>query len=239
MKNLVVTLLAMHIFCSCQKDNLIVPENGSLDISFENFVDNEPLALNKKYLSPSNDTFSVQQFKYYISNVSLYTSGKIYTEKLSYHLIEHGKKQKFQLLEIPVGSYDSLKFSIGIDSSHNHRIDFTGDLDPNNNMVWDWNSGYKFLLMEGNFYGPTSITGLVFHIGNDINYRTIRLSAPIHVVKGKPSNVSIKSDINGMFRSPHPIDFDIINEAMFGTNTTLIANNYKQGMFSVRQIINP
>jgi hypothetical protein len=240
MKYLWYLLLSVWILTGCKKDEPII--DPRIEIQFQNVVGSDPLVLNaSKYLSPTNDTFNVSQFKYYVSNVILSSKeGKNYVEPQSYHLISQEGKLAFKLNSIPpYGTYDTFTFSIGVDSSHNHTLVATGDLDPNTNMAWDWNTGYKFLLLEGDYATLSKKGGLIFHIGQDANYKTITLNGTITVANGKKTIIKIKSDINEMFINPNTIDFNVLHEAMFGSEAAKIADNYANGMFTISSIINP
>lgn len=234
MKCLCSLFCIAYLFTNCTKDNPIV--QPQVEFRFENVVGKDALNYSNKYVSPGGDTFSVSQFKYYVSNIVFYADDKIiYKENESYHLIDHLGKLKFKLKNAPqIGNYTSFSFAIGIDSSYNHRIDYSGDLDPNNNMSWDWNTGYKFLLFEGEFITKTKKVPLIFHIGEDTNFKTLKFIKSYELKLGKILEINIQADINKMFLSPNSIDFDVMNEAMFGKDASKIAQNYANGMFSLK-----
>ncbi|WP_316930094.1 MbnP family protein, partial [Hymenobacter sp. IS2118] len=46
--------------------------------------------------------------------------------------------QLLALKDIPVGDYQSVSFTVGVDSARNVAGAQTGALDPNNGMFWTW-----------------------------------------------------------------------------------------------------
>ena len=242
-----LALAAMVGLTSCGKDDddCGCPADGTenkVQVTIDNHVGGLPLNLDtEKYVSPAGDTFKLGELKYYISNVTLKNAitGKVYTEENSYHLIDvNNNKTSFTLNNIPKDIYDEITFSIGVDPVANKKTDQVGDLDPNNEMAWDWNTGYKFMVATGKFYDLGVEKGLVFHVGSDANYKTVTLAFPkgLKLPSDKLQSMLISADVNQMFRSPNQIDFNQINAVMGGPNATKIAENYANGMFTVTDI---
>ena len=130
----------------------------SLSFSFKALANDAPLVMstnstNKGYVNAGGDHFTVTLFNYYISNIRLKKAdGSEYVEPESYHLIRHGEgKTTFTVSNLPEGNYTSMEFLIGVDAPRNTSGAQTGDLDVSNNMFWDWNQGYVFFKLEGNY----------------------------------------------------------------------------------------
>lgn len=222
----------------------IIPDSlaGVLKLEFRNHVDGLPLLFTpNEFKSPAQDTFRVDDFKYYISNVKLRNTqtGRVYTEKNSYHLIEQQKgKTSFVMNRIPVKGFDVLEFSVGVDAVQNASTAKTGDLDANNNMAWDWNTGYIFMRFGGfQVKKGVQVKGLRFHVGDNVNYKTFTFPlSQVNFVKNKPYTARIGANINELFRTPQLIDFDVMYDVMDGSDATTIANNYETGMFTLDEV---
>ncbi|MDX5421692.1 MAG: hypothetical protein LPK07_09680 [Hymenobacteraceae bacterium] len=240
LKNLLPKLLLLALalpFVTACNDDDDTQAQADVTVQLENLINNQPLALNTTYTSPAGDTYQVQDFKYYISNVKLLgaNGSATYLEPESYHLIsETDGKTSFVMRNVPAGSYSRIEFSLGVDEEMNHRIDHQGDLDPSSDMVWDWDTGYKFLLLVGTYTGDTKSGGLVFHIGEDANYRTFTmdLQQPLDIRTEPDYTLHITTDLDALFQNPHFIDFDELNTAMGGENARRIVENYTQGFFT-------
>lgn len=247
---IMLTILATTI-SSCYKeadDDQTTP--GKIVISFDNRINGDPLELNpvNKYTNPHGDDFRIEKFKYYISNVKLRNKKdhSHFTEAESYHLISPDQESHIKSfeLEVPAGEYDLIEFSVGVDPDKNTSLSYDGDLDPNNSMAWDWEAGYKFLVMEGKYYTPATGSaggGLVFHIGENKNYKSFALplaegSSGLKVSPSLEKTITVTVAIEEMWKAPHLINFNEVNEAMFGENASKIAENYSDGMFSIQKI---
>lgn len=118
-------------------------------------------------LFPHSDSTSVHldQMRGYISQVKFVKEGQVTTEKNSFHLVDFlsGTTVHFNVPEI---NYDSVYFTLGIDSAVQVQGVMEGDLDPSNGMYWTWQSGYIHLKLEGNIAAGSGQTrNFQFHIG--------------------------------------------------------------------------
>jgi hypothetical protein len=243
--------------CSDKDDDVTPPDNtptgtvypdslaGELNMQFVHTVDGQPLFFETQhYVNPAGDSFKVVELKYYISNLKLKNSsnGQTFALPNSYYLLNpKADKNNFALKGIPVKDYDQLEFSVGVDAAANASTARTGDLDPTNEMAWDWNTGYKFLVFSGNRVSQISNLnnqGLVFHMGENKNYRTLNfpLTQTLNFRKNQPYIVQIGVNLNELFKNPDLIDFDVVKNVMGGSNAEKLANNYGTGMFSIQQI---
>jgi hypothetical protein len=234
---LVLALFFILTSCNTDEDE---PKNTKLTILFSNTVNSEPLVLNsRRYINIEGEEFTIERLKYYISNIKLRNkkTGEYYMEPESYHLITPDQKTADIAIEllVPEAEYDQLTFGVGVDETKNTSLSYDGDLDPNNSMAWDWESGYKFFVLEGKYYSTKTGSngdGLVFHVGENKNYKTIAL--PLHDRSVKGDTITIDVAVEQMWKTPNPISFDELNEAMFGANASKIADNYSEGMFSIK-----
>jgi hypothetical protein len=210
------------------------PKYRTVVLSFRANVDGKPLVLGSgRYQNPNGTgEFTVENFKLYVSNIVLVNSQteKTHREEDSYHLLRfdsHEGVYNVSIDSVALIDIDSLYFSIGVDSAKNTSIDNIGDLDPNSQMAWNWNVGYKFVVMEGNYYkqGDGKPTPLVFHIGFPENYK--RLSFKIDPFR--PSNEQINFDVNisAMFGMPNQINFDTLSSVTFNrSKAQFVAGNF-------------
>jgi len=241
MKKLQTALILMMslIFSSC--DNTDEPQaSNSITIEFENVIGEESLTIGDKLYQRDGASFNISAFKYYISNVVLLNeSGDvIYEEEGSYHLIAQSQSESnlsFTLKDVPDLQVASLSFSIGVDPIANKSIDNEGDLDPSNEMAWNWDTGYKFLLLEGELIPQSGERrGLVFHIGSDENYKTLNFPLNIDLSGSEEAKITFEADILGLFGSPNYISFNEVNVAMGGEEAKLIADNYSINLFKLK-----
>ncbi|SMG40562.1 hypothetical protein SAMN05661096_02768 [Marivirga sericea] len=214
-------------------------DKGTLIIQFENLLDGEALKFEGTRYNRDQVDFQIAVLKYYISNVKFLdeTGQVIYTEEESYHLLEETASRKdlaIELTELEVQEVSSIEFSIGIDPEKNLSLDNTGDLDPSNEMAWNWDTGYKFLLMEGEiFESEGTRKGMVYHIGGNENYKTIKKEVNTKIKAGTTTTIEIKAEVLSLFDAPHYININEVNVAMGGENASKIAENYANNFFSI------
>ncbi len=248
----VLSFAVITALSSCKKkeDPVIIvdPPNpsGSVHMEFFNKVGGDMLILNTgQYQNQNGDTFNVTKFNYFITNIKLNKAdGTQFTETESYHLLKQSNPSSmtFDIAEVPNGTYKSVTFMIGVDSLRNSSGAQTGALDVNNDMYWDWNSGYIMMKMEGSSSSSTQGGGLLqFHMGgfsgaNSV-LRTVTLTFPQDlVINGNEQHMHVTANLLKMFGDINIIDFATLSAVhMPGANAKKIADNYQQ-MFSVTAI---
>lgn len=164
------------LLCTCTDDDSSL---RSLTLIFKAQVGGEPVEFEtRKYQSPTQQSINFERLKVYISNIELVDNeaNAVFIEPDSYHLLSFDAENDsafFEIRNIPMTfNVDEIRFGIGVDAEANSSIDHVGDLDPTNSMAWDWNTGYKFVLLEGRYFPDGDDIGeeIKMHIGTDDNY---------------------------------------------------------------------
>lgn len=246
--NKIAAFFILCITCSllsCSKDEN--PEaKGKLKIEFLHEVNGQPLVLNDQvFTNRAGNAYRIEKLKYYISNIELIrANGAVLQIPDGYFLIEEtnlDSRTMIELADIPASDYQSLSFAIGVDSARNFSTEMVGELNPNNDMAWNWVSGYKFFLLEGKFTTHTQAPGsIVYHIGGNQSLRKVTLSpgsGPLQVSGNKTTELGISTDINSIFNTKTIIDLNEINAVMQpGNEADKIADNYASGMFQLHHL---
>lgn len=246
-KTLLIAVCTLILFPSCRKkpDPQVVDSPSALEIAFENVVNGQPLVLESKYYTNENgDSFVVNKYKYYISNISLYsTDGTEFKEPESYHLVDAAvdSSLQFTISGVPGGNYDKIRFLIGVDSTRNVSGAQKGALDPVHGMFWDWESGYIMAMLEGT--SPQSSNSFIaYHITgyageyNSLHWVTLSLPTTATVQPGKTPTVHMTSDVAEWFQDPLKIKFAEFPFATVpGPDAQLISNNYAD-MFRIDHV---
>ncbi|MBV4357174.1 MbnP family protein [Pinibacter aurantiacus] len=220
-------------------------------LSFKGKVDNADLAFNQTYQNSFGESYTITTFKYYIGDIQLLnsTSGKVYNVSAkTFYLVDASDSASSNItLKAPVGTYDVINFTMGVDSIYNVSGAQSGDLDPVKGMFWTWNTGYIMAKMEGT--SPLSHlpdNRIQFHIGGfktgESAIRSVNLTLPegrtLAISSQGDSKVTINADANKWFYNPH--DIHIADTAVCmtpGTLATNIADNYAK-MFTVVSVTN-
>ncbi len=246
----VLAAIVFAVFSGCDKEtldpngNTILP--GTLSVEFVNKVDNQDLDItgNTNYLNSAGEEYSVNVFKYYLSNIRLIKpdSSRYYLPD-TYWLIDAGKPLSLlnNLNNVAAGKYIGIEFMIGVDSTTLSKGVQGGALDPSNGMVWSWSTGYIFVKMEGRC--PLAGTDSLFqyHISgyhdydgtNSLRWSTLYFNGQsIEINKSLNTKIQIKTDVQEFFKNPSDLSIaDIPNVTLPGHLPPIIADNYKD-MFS-------
>jgi len=168
----------------------VASDTGStqpVTVRFRAMVGNQLFACGQTYNSvgQTQTTWSPIDFRMYVHDLKLVTStGRVETVQLE----QDGtwQHQNVALLDfenrsgrcspgtaetnteikgrIPPGTYTEIRFTLGLPFDLNH-LDVATAPSPLNitGMFWSWQSGYKFLKLEGN---TTGLNSWVFHLGS-------------------------------------------------------------------------
>lgn len=172
LKHIVLLVAASFMLLSitsCEEE-AVDPDPGEVKVAF-NYVFGAnalPWEINETLRHPkTKDTLTFTEFSFYVSNVRLQnTDGIWWEEPESYHLIcaKCSAASSFTLKEVPAGTYQTLEYTLGVDSARNVGGAQIAGLNPANNMFWDFNKGYIMLKAEGQ--SPQSADGaFTFHLG--------------------------------------------------------------------------
>ncbi|QNL22288.1 hypothetical protein HZR84_10160 [Hyphobacterium sp. CCMP332] len=254
MKHLIaLIILSSIIIISCDNDDdpVVVPETTTdLVLNFEFKVGTEALELGTgRYVLGNEDTVSIDQFKFILSNLTLRQSdGGKWIDEEGYYLVKASNGvTNFQLTieDVPVGNYSSMEFHIGMDSAMNFKPESFPILFQQEGMYWDWNTGYKFLLLEGRYFSdslstPNNSTGLTAHIGDMINLEIPQFSFSDTLIleSENAGRVNFNVDLGKIYTEPNVLSLKEANNRniMGGPNALLIVENYGNGMIVITSI---
>lgn len=207
-------------------------KNDSLAVNFHLEFDKLPLEFNKKYVSASKDTLTIETFRCYISNIEIqYDDNFVFTQKDSYHLLDFDFPNS---LQIPITRKSNkliskITFNIGIDSLTNTSGAMGGDLDPTKGMYWAWQSGYINMKIEGKSSScKTRKNEFRFHVGGYLqpNYAMRRIKFEMN--KKSDGNINIGIDLNRFFSN---LELKESNSIMIPGKEAMKLANYSTKMF--------
>jgi hypothetical protein len=216
----VIAAIVFTVFCGCDKEtsdpngNTILP--GTLNVEFVNKVDNQDLDItgNTNYINSLGEEYSVNVFKYYISNIRMIKSDSSrYYLPETYWLMDAEKPISLlnKLNNVAAGKYIGMEFLIGVDSATLAKGVQGGALDPSNGMVWSWTTGYVFVKMEGRCPMAGTDSLFAYHISgyhdydgtNSLRWSTVYFNGQtIEVNKSINTKIQIKTDLQEFFKNP-------------------------------------
>lgn len=200
----------------------------SVTLRFTAHIDGAPLIFDDARYDASvgEYTFSIQNFRFIVSNIQLEGDNQTYLEPDSYHLVRFDTSEdghRIELENVPLESVDRIGFSLGVDGEANGSIETRGALDPNSPMAWNWEVGYKFLVFEGRLHSEQGVRPLVYHVGFNENRRDYSFNLPDEAA----SELLFEVDIMKLFDGKTPIDIGELPTVKFDRgDAAIMANNY-------------
>ncbi|WBX73853.1 hypothetical protein PG913_00930 [Tenacibaculum pacificus] len=257
----IFNLLAITIaftFASCNNDDTPSTLEGTNNVSIEfdaSFGDDD-LILGSSYTTENAEKLKISSFDYILSNFILVTDNGVeieYPKEKGYFIISEGgvdkkKNVKVILEDIPAGTYNKVKFGIGIDQERYidgqaAQEDFWTKAEDYS-LTWSWQAGYKFVVLEGDFTSETQTeeSKFMLHIasrGTTVDlYKEVELSMETALVSNdKSPQIHIKVNADKMLDGSNKIKLSEGETIMGGDKAALIADNNKE-MFSVHHVHN-
>ncbi len=204
----------------------------SITLTFHAEMEGEPLIYDQfVYENPGGvGKFRIRDFRFYLSNLSLGQGEETFAEPDSYHLLRFdnaGKSYSISLTDVPLRSVDTIRFLIGVDPEANGSIEARGDLDPNSQMAWNWEVGYKFVVFEGALQVGEDVSPLVYHVGFSENAREFEMALPPDMLTGGEEEVHLNVDLAELFEGATQIDMQALPSVKFNrADAEALANNY-------------
>lgn len=233
-------VLGFMVFLSACSDDGSESTN-SITFNFTVKADDENLIFGtEKYHTQASQAVTFESLQFYLSNIQIKDerTDTYYFEPESYHLISFNENHStvfFTVENVPADfEISEIKMAIGVDAEANTSIDHIGDLDPTNGMAWDWNTGYKFLSLEGRYFAEDDPLGqeIKMHIGTDKNYFPISLpfDEPMKIVGN--FNLGYAVDAMALFS-----DIDLAEGTVFMNDERgdLIAQNYSNQFLLIEE----
>lgn len=144
--------------------------SNKIQLSFPLLLGDSTLQLGENYYKTAQgDSFLIETFRFYISNIEFLKDGKtLWKDANIAHLIdaENPKSLSFWVEKPDSIAFSQVQFCLGIDSLTNVSGAMGGDLDPTKGMYWAWQSGYINLKLEGKSnLCTTKNKDFQFHLG--------------------------------------------------------------------------
>ncbi len=188
---------------SCSYDATLVvevnPKFNGVDISFDS-----------TYMYAQGYLIQFSTIRFYTTYAKV-GNGGTYTNANSVAQFNYANSNVLFSDLVTPGSYDELTFDIGVDSVRNHADPSTYDSDhplstmSSGGMYWTWNSGYRFVVIEGRFdsNGDQVIdmndTPFAYHLGLDPYLRTNTASVSMNLVEEMTTVVSYELNMERFF----------------------------------------
>lgn len=242
MKRILGLLLLTSIvaFSGCKKEDDPVATQGI--VRFTLVYDGAPVSLEEVFLTSDGYRMRLDRFDFYVSNAMFWPDDSDLSLE-SVYLLRFD--QNVTSLEFPldVESASRLDFSIGVPAIINENPDpsqYTTDhpLSDFSGMYWSWNSGYKFVQIEG----KADLTGteeapldhpISIHTGLGSNFESVSFEKSFSA-DCEQIVANVRIDIKEWFSSVHDIDIAVDSETHTTDNPELaekFSDNFAASMY--------
>lgn len=250
MRNLTLGLLLIGclVFGGCKKELSATGDPTTVTLQFTDVVGIVPLTLGTVYMNSLNETFNVSSFKYYISNIQLFSrNGSVQHINGIYHLVDASDSTTMTVSFPAIAdSLTAFSFLVGVDSAKIASGDHSGDLNPSKGMYWSKGAGYIMAELEG--VSPLSSAPgyqYQFQIGgytgpdNVLRRVTIALPGPpinLNPILPDTLYISLDADVDAWFNGPNFLPLTMFDTCIApGPLASKYADNYAR-MFTLRNV---
>jgi len=233
MKKLILVISAAIIvaFFACNKEK----GNSNIQLDFEFEYGDQVFEINKVYDYNFGYEVKFEKMLLYVSNVRFIESDGTVAEGPEIIFVDASSDQNKVSFEIPEGNYSRIEFSIGVPNNLNGTdnpdfdaslYDQDSPLSLSKGMYWTWNSGYRFILMDGRTNIDPMVddvfeTLLSIHTGKEYSFRSKGLSLNVNAAKDQNIPLKLKFNVEGFLNYPdNVIDIAVDNQS-HGTNENL------------------
>ncbi|MDF2454093.1 MAG: hypothetical protein K0R51_86 [Cytophagaceae bacterium] len=215
-KYVTVLLLALSLGTCYAQKKTAVKEQGDVMLNFIPLVEGEAFFMDSIYSAPGGEQYKITNWKFFVSNIAFSTSFGVeqpvaVESKLPVLLIDFGKANTTgvqSIVKVQTGAYTDVRFDIGLPRQINHS-DPTMALPPldlaQQDMYWEWNSGYIFLLVEGQLISTNE--RFHFAIGGDnkimpfAHGNLFNITPLVQVEKNKITQLNFTFDFNKLLKN--------------------------------------
>jgi hypothetical protein len=218
---------------SCSKDpapSPVAPQSetktGTLEIIFEPYFQDSKFKLNNEYTTLANEVIKIDELKYFITNMALAKADASEKAIESYpgdsvqcgvYLVDFNKlntnnsfgTEAFKMrCKVEAGEYIDIRYDVSVPRAYN-LADISKNPIPLNmkqGMYWSWNSGFKYMVVNGSSNAVGGNNKFHLSLGVDkklsYNFRSILLAAQrpkIVVQENKTTTIRFKFDVSQIF----------------------------------------
>jgi cytochrome c peroxidase len=209
---------------------------ADLRINFIPQFNGAPLAFDAlKYQTTAGQKISVSRLDYLASEIALRRADGLWIGQTNWfvYISARDGKTNFTLENIPAGSYDRVRFHIGLPPQINHadaaQWPAGHPLNPDvNRLYWGWSREYVFLALEGGWQNVGSESGFSFHLATDRELMTVEL--PVALEMNSSREIQVALDAGKIFSAPNKIELSEAGDATHSRTNDTLAGELRQNV---------
>lgn len=214
--------ILLTLMLGCQPNSPEPPKNTGLILELNHVYEvglppaaSVPLVLNQSWLPTAMNQIEINHCQYYLTGFALQRSDSTWLEfpdAVAYADLERQFQYAWKISDTaPAGTFIGYRMAVGIDSLRNHS-DPAGwpasnplSLFNSAHMHWNWNTGYIFFKLEGQYQrvDPPLNGGFSYHLGGDFFYRPIILRFPPTTLNKVLETMKVELRLRQFFDGSH------------------------------------
>ena len=228
---LIIPIAIVIVFFACTKEK----GNSNIQMDFEFEYADQAFEINKVYNYNFGYEVKFEKVLLYVSNVRFIESDGTVAEGPEIIFVDASSDNNKVSFEIPEGNYTRIEFSLGVPESLNGTdnpdfdaslYDQDSPLSLSKGMYWTWNSGYRFILMDGRTNTDPMVddvfeTLLSIHTGKTYSFRSNGLSLNMNAAKDQTIPLKLKFNVEGFLNYPDDVIDIAVDNQSHGTNASL------------------
>ena len=218
-QTLLVMAVCLALFSACRKAD----DSGVIDVQIDYSVNDGPLVCDTlRYVNEAGNRFMITEVQWFLSRLELQNEKGEWVpfgEGDNIYYIDTGLPTTHLLHSraLPVGNYQALRFTFGLDEEDNRTGRFANP--PESNMFWPepLGGGYHYMKLNGRWLNDgDSLVPMNIHLGvgqNETltefypNYFEVILPLELELRAGEQPEARLTMVIDNWFRNPHVYDF--------------------------------
>ncbi len=223
MKRIALFFICSLFLFSCQRE-----KTGKLVINFTASVDGEDLVFNDiRYKNAVGNQYSVEELKYFISDIILVTTEGyyVYLTSKNIHYVDHSISStlRWEIGDLLTATeYKYLYFVFGLSAENNVSNRFLNP--PESNMAWPstLGGGYHYMQINGKWDDNGIVSPLNIHTGicktisadslitySHNSFGVLFSEADFSISENKTTELTLDMNINQWFTNPVQYDFRV------------------------------
>ena len=234
-KIFLLSLLSIFLlYSSCKKEEVKGDSTLTIDVNFS--YGDEAFTINQVYdYAPLDYQLKIEKLMLYISEIKLVDNDGQSHDFAGIFYVDASNGTSSFTASIPEGNYSRLDFAIGVPQSMNGTQNPEFDaalynanhpLSLNNGMYWTWNTGYRFVLIDGRCNTDPQVdeefeTLVSIHTGKEYCFRNTSRNLNYTAIKDGTGKITLTFDVHGFLASPDDVIDIAIDNQSHGTNEAL------------------
>jgi hypothetical protein len=214
--------MLLSLMVGCKTNTLQPPSNSGLFLDLSHVYEMGPppsvavpLVMNQSWLPTTLNQIEINHCQYYLTGFALQRPDSTWVEfpqAVTYADLERQLQYHWKISEnVPSGTFIALRLAVGVDSLRNHSdpaalpVSNPLSLLSSAHMHWDWNTGYIFFKLEGQYQRPNKPLngGFSYHLGGDVFYRPMILRFPPTTLSKAVETMQVDFRVNRFFDGEH------------------------------------